>query len=108
MVLDAEVAEALAPTLRAVLCGQLCLPRESRRLTAPPTFSHREKQVLSLLTTGVTNRQIGDALFLTESTVKSHLASAFGKLGVRSRAEAAAVAEELGLVPGGAAGVSAA
>ena len=40
---------------------------------------------------GAPNRQIADRLFLAESTVKSHLASAFQKLGVRSRKEAAAL-----------------
>jgi DNA-binding NarL/FixJ family response regulator len=44
-----------------------------------------------LLVAGLTNRQIGSRLFLAESTVKTHLASAFGKLGVRSRKDAVAL-----------------
>jgi predicted transcriptional regulator len=40
---------------------------------------------------GLTNGEIADSLFLSESTVKSHLSSAFAKLGVRSRKEAAAL-----------------
>ena len=51
----------------------------------------REKQILTLMVTGQTNSQIASELFLAESTVKSHLSSAFGKLGVSSRSEAAAV-----------------
>ena len=43
------------------------------------------------MVTGQTNSQIASELFLAESTVKSHLSSAFGKLGVSSRSEAAAV-----------------
>jgi DNA-binding NarL/FixJ family response regulator len=54
-------------------------------------FSHRERQVLALLVRGLGNRQIASHLFLAESTVKSHLSSAFQKLGVRSRKEAAAL-----------------
>ena len=47
--------------------------------------------MLALVVRGLGNRQIALRLFLSESTVKSHLASAFQKLGVRSRKEAAAV-----------------
>lgn len=81
----------LAPALHAVLAGLVCVPREARRLLAKPTFSHREKEVLGLLVTGLTNRQIASRLFLAESTVKSHLVSAFSKLGVRSRKDAVAL-----------------
>ena len=58
---------------------------------AKPTFSHREKEILELLVAGMTNRQIGDRLYLSESTVKTHVTAAFAKLGVRSRKDAAAI-----------------
>jgi DNA-binding NarL/FixJ family response regulator len=83
-----EVDRALAPALDAVMAGLVCAPRAARRLVAKPTFSHREKEVLQLLVAGLTNRQIAARLYLAESTVKSHLASAFAKLGVRSRKDA--------------------
>jgi DNA-binding NarL/FixJ family response regulator len=79
---------ALAPALEAVLAGFVCAPRAARRLIAKPTFSHREKEVLGLLVAGLTNRQIASQLFLAESTIKTHLATAFAKLGVRSRKDA--------------------
>jgi len=85
----ADAPRVLESTVHAVLAGQVCLPRELRGQVQHAAFSHREKQVLGLMAEGATNRQIGASLFLTESTVKSHLASAFAKLGVRSRAEAA-------------------
>ena len=93
---DAYVARkaadrSLAPAVRAVLAGFVCAPREVRRLIAKPTFSHREKEVLSLLVAGLTNREIAGRLYLAESTVKSHLMSAFSKLGVRSRKDAASL-----------------
>jgi DNA-binding CsgD family transcriptional regulator len=53
-----------------------------------PELTNREKQSLSLVIMGMTNRQIADKLFISESTVKSHLNTAYRKLGVRSRAEA--------------------
>jgi DNA-binding NarL/FixJ family response regulator len=84
-----EIERSLAPAVHAVLAGFVCTPRSARRLVAKPTFSHREKEVLQLLVMGLTNRQIAGRLYLAESTVKSHLASAFAKLGVRSRKDAA-------------------
>ena len=51
----------------------------------------REKETLALSSRGLTNAQIALKLFLAESTVKSHLSSAFSKLGVSSRYEAATV-----------------
>jgi DNA-binding NarL/FixJ family response regulator len=86
-----ETTQALAPALDAVMAGFVCAPRSARRLVAKPTFSHREKEVLDLLVAGLTNRQIGDRLYLAESTVKTHLVSAFAKLGVRSRKDAVAL-----------------
>jgi DNA-binding NarL/FixJ family response regulator len=91
IVVEAELERTLEPTTRAVLVGHVSLPRELQRALVTPAFSHREKQVLAMVVRGFGNRQIASRLFLAESTVKSHLGSAFGKLGVRSRKEAAAL-----------------
>jgi DNA-binding NarL/FixJ family response regulator len=88
VVLWESVALALAPSMRAALAGQTCVPRGHWRQVEPPALSSREKQILGLVVMGFTNGQIAQQLFLAESTVKSHLSSAFGKLGVRSRNEA--------------------
>jgi DNA-binding NarL/FixJ family response regulator len=82
---------ALGPTVRAVAAGQIVFPRSERRRLELPVLSHREKQVLRLAVNGFTNDEIGHKLFLATSTVKSHLTSAFAKLSVRSRSEAAAL-----------------
>ena len=76
-------------TIRAVSAGQVVVPRQLSRTAVRPALSHREKQALALLANGFTNRQIAARLFLAESTVKTHLTSVFGKLGVHSRSEAA-------------------
>lgn len=89
---DAEVEQALAGTVAAVLAGQISVPRSIRSRITWTAFSLREKQVLELVASGLTNAEIADRLFLSESTVKSHLSSSFRKLGVSSRAEAAAAA----------------
>lgn len=86
-----RAALALPAAVHGTLAGLVCAPREVRRLLAKPTFSHREKEVLGLLVAGLTNREIAGRLFLAESTVKSHLMSAFAKLGVRSRKDAASL-----------------
>ena len=83
-----EIDHALAPAIGAVLAGQLCVPASMHDWLAQPVFSHREKQVLELVAEGRTNAQIAAELFLSESTVKSHLATSFRKLGVSSRTEA--------------------
>jgi DNA-binding NarL/FixJ family response regulator len=89
LVLDSEIETALAATIRAVGAGQIVVPNRFRRHAIRPALSHREKQTLALVAAGYTNRQIAAHLFLAESTVKTHLTSVFGKLGVGSRSEAA-------------------
>lgn len=88
VVLQESVEAALAPSIWAALAGQTCVPRRYGPQIEPPALSSREKQILGLVVMGYTNGQIARQLFLAESTVKSHLSSAFGKLGVRSRNEA--------------------
>ena len=91
IVLDGDLRRALAPAALAVAEGQLTVPRSLRRQIAPRALSYREKQILGLVVRGLTNRQIAAELYVAESTVKTHLSSAFGKLDTRSRAEAAAL-----------------
>jgi DNA-binding NarL/FixJ family response regulator len=88
VVLSSDLDSALIPCIHAVQGGQLCVPRRHWRQIEPPVLSSREKQILGLVVMGYMNGQIAEQLFLAESTVKSHLSSAFGKLGVRSRNEA--------------------
>lgn len=83
-----RIDSALGPCLSAVAAGLVCVPRAHARQIEPPALSTREKQILGLVVMGYMNSQIAEQLFLAESTVKSHLSSAFGKLGVRSRNEA--------------------
>ncbi len=81
---------ALGASVWAVLAGQLSVPQSLRRHASWASFSTRERQVLGLVADGLTNNEIARHLYLSESTVKTHLSSSFRKLGVSSRAEATA------------------
>ncbi|MEO8040628.1 MAG: response regulator transcription factor [Betaproteobacteria bacterium] len=94
--------EELFRCIRAVHAGEAYLQskvavRLAQRVHDEP-LTGREEQILKLLAEGKSNRAIGQALYITESTVKSHLKSLFVKLDVTSRAEAVALAARRGLV----------
>ena len=66
-----------------------------------PEFSltQRENDILALLAEGKSNREIAQSLFLSEKTVKAHLAAIFRKLGVTNRTQAAMAAVHMGVGP---------
>ena len=69
-----------------------------RQEEAPATpLSEREREVLTLIASGATNREIAKRLYLSPHTVKEHASALYRKLGVKNRAEAARRAERLGL-----------
>jgi DNA-binding NarL/FixJ family response regulator len=88
---DQSLEERLVPTVQAVCAGQLAVPADFREAVARPRLSPREKQILGMVVMGFSNGEIAGKLFIAETTVKSHLSSAFQKLGVRSRSEATAL-----------------
>ena len=68
----------------------------ARELDQQPTV--REIQVLQLVSEGLVNREIGERLFLSEETVKSHVRHILAKLQARSRAHAVAIGFRRGLI----------
>lgn len=98
-VLD-ELADAgFVPALADEVARELELARSRARggeLLEPPSAA--ELEVLRLLTTDLSTREIGERLFLSPNTIRSHRHSLYRKLGVHSRAEAVARAETLGLL----------
>ena len=86
-----QLDAALAPTVTAVFAGQTVVPRDLRISLQKPVLSSRERQILGMIVRGLTNHEISSRMFLAQSTVKSHLSSAYTKLGVRSRNEAIAL-----------------
>jgi DNA-binding NarL/FixJ family response regulator len=101
VVFDTMLESTLTVTVRSVLAGQTVVPAAGRLELDRPTLSTREKQVLSMVVAGMSNKAIAGELFLAESTVKCHLSSAFSKLGVRSRNEAADLILHSGADSGG-------
>jgi LuxR family maltose regulon positive regulatory protein len=91
-----------------VLAGRQVMPGKSEgKSYLPPVspaqpliepLSQRELEVLRLIAQGLSNREIGERLFLALDTVKGHNRRIFGKLQVQSRTEAVARARELGLL----------
>jgi two-component system response regulator DesR len=61
-------------------------------------LTDREREVLELMASGATNREIAGSLYLSPNTVKEHTSGLFRKLGVRNRTEAVQRAQRMGLL----------
>ncbi|KUJ64460.1 LuxR family transcriptional regulator [Streptomyces albus subsp. albus] len=112
---DSEAAELVA-AVRTVARGEgLIAPAVTRRLIAEfgatrparspdapdpavlDPLTRREREVLACLGQGLSNAEIGERLGMAEATVKTHVSRLLGKLGLRSRVQAAVLAQELGV-----------
>jgi DNA-binding NarL/FixJ family response regulator len=111
---DAPTQEVLA-AVRAVAAGDAVLSapvtrqlldQVARRLPAAvsqspadlQTLTKRERQVLAMLASGLSNSEIAKALVISDATVKSHVSRLLGKLGLRDRVQAVIYAYETGLI----------
>jgi two-component system NarL family response regulator len=94
--------EELLDCIRKVNSGETCLrPALAAKLAesmSSEPLTGRELEVLALLAKGKSNKEIGNHLYITETTVKSHMRSIFSKLNVLSRTEAITAASRRGLV----------
>ena len=80
----------LDPQAAATLMRRM---RDQATTTDPlATLTDQERRILALIGEGLTNRQIGDRLYLAEKTVKNYVSALFAKLGMQRRAQAAAYA----------------
>ena len=79
-----------AALVRALVAGE--------HASSEPAFTDREREVTRLLARGLTNREIGGRIFVSESTAKFHVRNVMRKLGVHSRAEVAYAAGKRGLL----------
>ncbi|MCL5952789.1 MAG: response regulator transcription factor [Chloroflexi bacterium] len=81
----------LAPAVAARLVGRMRAPAEE-------ALSVREIQVLTMISQGASNKEVGRQLHISEATVKTHLIHIFEKLGVSDRTQAVTVALQRGIV----------
>ena len=98
---DARRGEVL-DAIRRVHAGETLLPPQitaklAQRVT-DESLTYREREVLTLVAEGRSNREIGSEIHIEESTVKTHLKSIFAKLHAESRTEAVTVATRRGLL----------
>jgi len=87
----------VSPMLASELLLELSSPLPPDPLHA---LTEREKQILELVAEGLTNREIGERLHLAEKTIKHYMTNVLQKLHVRSRVQAALLAQKRGLVDG--------
>jgi two-component system, NarL family, response regulator LiaR len=99
--------DELANAIRKAHEGQSTLAPEAAQVlisatTRPPSLGHdlteREREVLAHMIEGLNNREIGERLFISGSTVKNHVSNILSKLGTTSRTQAVALAVEYRLV----------
>jgi DNA-binding NarL/FixJ family response regulator len=87
----AEGKTVLSPAIASRLVSHVRTPGSE-------SLSTREREVLVLVAKGTSNREIAAVLFISEATVKTHLTHLYGKLGVKDRAAAVAVAYDRGIL----------
>ncbi|HJV29153.1 MAG TPA: response regulator transcription factor [Gaiellaceae bacterium] len=97
---DALLAPSVTQRLLARFAEALTLPEE--RVSELSSLTDRELEVLKLMAAGLSNAELAERLFLSETTVKTHVSSVLGKLSLRDRVQAVVLAYEAGLVRPGA------
>lgn len=84
------------PQVTAALLNLLNREETAQHGSGPPDLSEREREVLALIAQGLGNKEIAEALFISEKTVKTHVANILEKLQVKSRTQAALYTTKMG------------
>jgi DNA-binding NarL/FixJ family response regulator len=105
LVKDADPQEVISGVRAAAkgyapISGKVARALLTRRLLPMESLTERERQVLSLVAAGLPNKQIAARLSIAEGTVKAHLTSAYKRIGVTDRTQAALWARRRGLIAG--------
>jgi DNA-binding NarL/FixJ family response regulator len=107
----ADLATAIVAASRGVyqltssIVGRFIAPDTIQQKSEPPSdtatesrLTRREQEILHLIATGATNREVAEHLIISEGTVKNYLARLFNRLGLRDRTQAVIYAREHGLI----------
>lgn len=97
-VIDAVRRSAIAPDAFSAVGLAAALRRRTAAQATTPRLTNREEEVLRHLASGSSVGQTAKAMFLSESTVKTHIGRVYDKLGARNRASAVMAAVRLGLL----------
>lgn len=110
--LKSDRPEEFLRGIRAAAAGELAISsavargilrrQTSQHTSAIDALTEREREILALLTSGLSNKEIAQKLYLSVRTVEVHLRNLYSKLGVRSRLEAVTQTARSGSPPGGA------
>ena len=90
-------AATVMEAMRAVRAGEVWLPAEAESEGAPPRLTPQQLRVLYMLCAGLSNKQIGVRLGVTEATVKAHMRAIMEKFGADNRTQVVVSAQRLGL-----------
>ncbi|MFD1537151.1 response regulator [Nonomuraea guangzhouensis] len=90
--------QLLGPSVLRRVVARFLAAEEETTMPVPAVLTDRELEVLALVGTGLSNAEIAEELHVGITTVKSHVAAAMDKLGLRNRIQAAVVAHRSGLV----------
>ena len=105
--LDPAVASKVVAEFSRLHAAPVTAPSPTPAPPQPPVtqplvpideLTPREQDVLRLLSTGASNREIGEQLFISEGTVKNHISNILSRLNLRDRTQAAIWAKERGLI----------
>lgn len=88
----------LQPSVAAKVLAEFARMTSYSSQSLAEPLSERELEILRLVATGASNKEIAGRLYIAEGTAKNHLTNILGKLGVRDRTQAAIKARELGLI----------
>ncbi|MGB3735282.1 MAG: response regulator transcription factor [Ilumatobacter sp.] len=97
VIMKSTTGVELVDALERVYSGEFVGSKVVDERDLGSTLTEREREVLALLSEGVTNREIAAELYLSIDTVKTHVRKVFTKLGVGNRTQAAIVARDYGL-----------
>jgi two-component system response regulator DesR len=92
---ESDAREVVTAVRRVGLGMTMFAPKSDQ---PEPLLSEREREVLELIAAGLTNKEIGEELFLSPHTVKEHTSALYRKLHARNRAEAVQRAQRIGLL----------